>query len=299
MIDLKIGDVRDKFIDENVQRYPDYSELISKLAKMNGVGDENILLVNGVDGAIDLVIRVYGERTAFPTPTYYEFDDVVRRNDKIKVENFDEASLILLCNPNNPFGLMTKDEEIGIVKKAKGMVAIDESYIDFAGDTVVNEINNYKNLIVFRGFAKGFGLAGIRVGYIVANKEIIKNLTSKMVLWPVSQSSMDIAIKAIDMDYRKELVAKIIARREKMEKFFVEKGFKVIPTLINKIILKFENEEKAKEYFDYLKENEISVNLGNGFSTVGLDNSYVTIVCGLDSDIEKLFEVTLNHQIHL
>ena len=297
MIDLKIGDVRDKFIDENVQRYPDYSELISKLAKMNEIGDENILLVSGVDSAIDLVVRIYGEKTAFSIPTYYEFDDVVRRSDKKKVENFDEASLVLLCNPNNPFGLMTKDEEIGIVKKAKGMVAIDESYIDFAGETVINEISNYRNLIVFRGFAKGFGLAGIRVGYIVANKEIIENLKNKMVLWPVAQSSMDIAMKAIDMDYRKELVAKIITRREKMEKFFTEKGFKVITTLINKIILKFENEEKSKKYFDYLKENEISVNLGNGFSTVGLDNSFITIVCGVDSDIKKLFEVTQNYEL--
>jgi len=250
-----------------------------------------------VDSAIDLVVRIYGEKTAFSIPTYYEFDDVVRRSDKKKVENFDEASLVLLCNPNNPFGLMTKDEEIGIVKKAKGMVAIDESYIDFAGETVINEISNYRNLIVFRGFAKGFGLAGIRVGYIVANKEIIENLKNKMVLWPVAQSSMDIAMKAIDMDYRKELVAKIITRREKMEKFFTEKGFKVIPTLINKIILKFENEEKSKKYFDYLKENEISVNLGNGFSTVGLDNSFITIVCGVDSDIEKLFEVTQNYEL--
>ena len=135
------------------------------------------------------------------------------------------------------------------------------------------------------------------MGYIVANKEIIENLKNKMVLWPVAQSSMDIAMKAIDMDYRKELVAKIITRREKMEKFFTEKGFKVIPTLINKIILKFENEEKSKKYFDYLKENEISVNLGNGFSTVGLDNSFITIVCGVDSDIEKLFEVTQNYEL--
>ena len=265
MIDLKLGDVRDKFIDENVQRYPDYSELISKLAKMNGVNDENILLVSGVDSAIDLVVRVYGEKTAYTLPTYYDFDDAVRRNEKVWVENFDEASLILLCNPNNPFGLMTKDEEIGIIKNAKGMVAIDESYIDFAGETLINEINNYKNLMVFRGFAKGFGLAGIRVGYIVANKEIIEKLKNRIVMFPVAQSSMDIALKVIDMDYRKELVAKISARRERMEKFFVEKGFKIIPTLINKVILKFENEEIAKEYFDYLKENEIFVIIGNGF----------------------------------
>ena len=203
IIDLKLGDIKEplpnfikrKFreIFKEINFYPrNYDLLIEKIAKKFRLKNENILLINGIDEGIDLITRTFGENILIFTPTYFEFFEAAKRNNlkitkintfdgkeykpEIKKGRLEKYSLIFLCNPNNPFGLFNIKKINEILQNAKGIVAIDECYIDFAGKSSIKLIKKFSNLLVLRSFSKGYSLAGLRIGFIVGNKKLIEKI---------------------------------------------------------------------------------------------------------------------------
>ncbi len=317
MIDLKYGDIKeplpkkilDKFCRDafrDVTLYPkNYDALISRLAKKHNVKPENIVLTNGVDEGIELIARVFGRDILIFAPTYYEFLDAPRRNNlkyemmdcfdgdgysiKYKESDVKNRSLIFLCNPNNPFGLLSKGEIIGIAKKTEGIVAVDETYIDFNGKTVINEFVNAPNLLVLRSFSKGYSLAGFRIGYIVGKANLIEKIRQRKLICNVSSVSVNAAIIALDENkYFKNLINEIKKGKDEFESFLIQKGFNIIHTHTNDIIIKFKNLADANKFRSFLESKKVIVNQGNGISTCGLDKTFVRFACGTKKQMKEV-----------
>lgn len=316
MINLKLGHIKNqlpknilnKFCKEvfkDVNLYPqNYDILISRLAKKHNVTLDNIVLINGVDEGVELIVRVFGKDTLIFSPSYYEFEDAPKRNKlkyemidcfdgkkynlKYKEEDVKNRSLIFLCNPNNPFGLLSKKETVYLANKTKGIVAVDETYIDFNGETVINEFNKTPNILVLRSFSKGYSLAGLRIGYITGQKDLIDKIKERKLYCNVTSVSVYATMIAMDEEkYFKKLIDMIKEKKDNFEEFLKNKGVGVIHTYTNNMIIKFKDKNKACDFYNYLKNNKILVNQGNGMSTCGLDETFIRFVYGTDEEMKK------------
>ena len=194
------------FLDANenpfgdLNRYPDpyHRELRSALSRLKGLPAENLFTGNGSDEVIDLCYRIFcnpgRDKALIFNPTYgmYEVSAAANDIEVIKVpldENFninisavephfddDRLKLIFICSPNNPTGNSMNSNDIEfIIRNFKGIVIIDEAYIDFSVHPSFNlKIMQYPNLVVMQTFSKALGLAAARIGMAFADQEIIK-----------------------------------------------------------------------------------------------------------------------------
>jgi len=317
MINLRLGDIKEPLPErilnrlrkealKDVNLYPsNYKQLISRLAEKHGVGKKNIVLTSGVDEGIELIARIFGGDILIFTPTYYEFLHTPKRNSmkvtsincfngkeyKIDYKKGDmkNRSLIFLCNPNNPFGILTKKEIVELAKSTKGIVAIDETYIDFGGETAMNEFKTTPNILVMRSFSKGYSLAGLRIGYIVGDEKLIGRIENTKIICNVASVSVNVAMTALDEEkYFTDLVKKIKQRKDDFEDFLMKRGFNVIHTDTNNIIIKFQKVDEAERFYKFLEKNKIIVNQGNGISTCGLDNSFIRFSCGTEHQMKEV-----------
>ena len=319
MINLKLGDMKEPLperiverlkekIFENAHLYPmDYSKLVNKLAKMHGARPENIVLTAGTDDSIELLGRAFNKDILVFTPSYYEFVDAPKRNGfnyeakncfngrgfdlKYSEEEVKDRSLIFLCNPNNPFGLLSKEEIVALAGNAGGIVAVDETYIDFAGETVIGEIEKHKNIVVMRSFSKSYSLAGMRIAYLAGDESVLEKIRKIKQICSVSSASVNAALAVLEeKPYFRELIARIMKGKAELEGFMEKKGFNIIHTDTNNILIKFPDEKGAGEFFNFLKEKGFLVNQGNGLATCGLDESFIRLNYGREEDMQKFRE---------
>ncbi len=214
-----------------LNRYPDpkSSELRSAIAEYVGVSPGNIFVGNGSDEAIDLLIRVFveqGEDVVIIDPTYGMYKvaadsaGVATRSWPLTEDfNLDLASfekiskgakIVFCCSPNNPTGNSLKFEDIKtLCRDFKGLVVVDEAYVEFASKpSIAKKVLEIENLVILRTFSKAWGLAGIRVGYAVADERVIEFLDKIKAPYNLNRVSATLAIKALQ---NKE---KMLAMRE-------------------------------------------------------------------------------------
>lgn len=297
---------------KNANSYkPQPAELIDKLAKKHNIPSEMIYLTAGIDEAIQMFILAYGQNTYVFTPTYVVYSDVKElggelnpvasiENNKflIKTEKISDATLIFLANPNNPSGVTSKEKVIElVVNNSHAKVVIDEAYGDFADLSVIDQVKNYPHMAVFRSFSKGYSMAGNRLGYIVADPEIIKKVKNKSQWANVSYLSVGAGIVALDHeDYFAKIREDIGVRRDEFIKFLKESGYTVLQSKINTVLIRFEDEEKGTKFTKFLIDNNFIISQGNGNSNIGLDNSYVRIAIGTKEQMKILESVILKYR---
>lgn len=224
-------------------RYPDphQKKVKEKLASIKNVNPNQIFLGNGSDEAIDLLIRIFCEPAndsiLITEPTYGMYSVCAGINN-VKVdsitltENFEldaetlldvckpTTKLIFLCSPNNPTGnLLNKESITKILNQFKGIIVIDEAYIDFANDEgFLPVLNQFSNLVILQTFSKAWGLAGLRLGMAFASGEIISLMNKVKYPYNVNVLTQNIALNALDTNEIKEnWVNEIIAERERIK----------------------------------------------------------------------------------
>ncbi|MDO5516437.1 MAG: aminotransferase class I/II-fold pyridoxal phosphate-dependent enzyme [Clostridium sp.] len=204
-------------------RYPsnDMSEIKRLYAEYARTKPENIIAGNGSDEVLELIIgsiiddnkkvltlgpdfvmydfftsKFRGELVKYDIDTGMKFD-VDEFIDLGKKENVD---LIVFSNPNNPTGIaLSKKEIIRILKEFKDKtVIIDEAYYEFNGESVVSCINQYKNLIVTRTLSKAWGLAALRIGFLITDEERVKEILDYKVPYTISSFSSKAAEIALN-----------------------------------------------------------------------------------------------------
>jgi histidinol-phosphate aminotransferase len=265
-------------------RYPDplQWELKKKIAAIKNVPAENMLLGNGSDECIDLLIRAFCEpqkdNLIICPPTYgmYEvygnINNVEVREvpllpgfqlnlDAIEAAIDENTKLIFICSPNNPTGNSMEREDIEIVlNNFEGIVVIDEAYINYSRHrSFVAELKEYPNLVVMQTFSKAWGLAALRLGINFASQEIISILNKIKPPYNINQATQELALKALDnLDDVNTMIRDTVKEREELVKELVQLPVvqKVYPSDANFVLAKM---DQATRIYDYLKEKGIIV----------------------------------------
>ena len=199
--DMVFLDANENPFKNGVNRYPDPQQRILKslLSKIKGVPQQNILLGNGSDEVLDLIYRAFCEPNQdniITLPPTYGMYSVLANINAIEIKSVQldadfqpkvneilntanvNSKLLFLCSPNNPTGNSFEAKSIeGLIKAFKGIVVIDEAYIDFSNaESWANRLNEFSNLIITQTLSKAYGMAGIRLGICYASEEIISVL---------------------------------------------------------------------------------------------------------------------------
>lgn len=250
----------------NINWYPEtFSlELRRELSKHFGLKIDNYLVTNGCDDGLDFTLRTFlnpEDEVIIVSPTYMNFEIYVQiLGNKIKYVAYDnpflisiqkieegiskKTKLIYIANPNNPTGVLINKQEISyLLKKFPHILfLIDETYYEFSNSTVIGLIKNHNNLMIARSFSKAYALAGLRVGYLISQKENIQNILRIYNSRNVNVIAQIAAIHALkDKQYLKNCLNKIKASMNFLVKEFKKIKIKVIPTPTNFILIKSNN----------------------------------------------------------
>ena len=269
-------------------RYPDplSRELREALAAYTGLEPRNTLAGNGSDELIQLILLTFGgngKRVIIPSPTFvmYQIHSTITGAVPIEVpltEAFDldmapllneiahpDTKVVFLCTPNNPSGnLIPLDQIKEVLDRAKCLVVVDEAYFEFGGKTVIPLLQEYKNLVILRTFSKAFALAGLRVGYLLANEEVIRELTKVKQPYNLNTFSQRAALAVLEhRAVFEDLISLIITERDRL---FAEMkniaGIHLFPTGANFIL--FRTIKPASEVHQELVEGGVLIrNLSN------------------------------------
>ncbi|WP_303311528.1 histidinol-phosphate transaminase [Hymenobacter sp. BT730] len=207
---------------ERFNRYPDPLQRAVKagLAPLKGVSPEQIFLGNGSDEAIDLLVRLTctpGQDSILILPPTYGMYEVAANLNDVGIERLplsadfqlsaetvagilaSEAKLVFLCSPNNPTGNLLHSEGIEqILRGFRGLVVVDEAYVDFAeAPSWTTRLHEFPNLVVLQTFSKAWGLAGLRLGMAFASPELIKYLNKIKPPYNVSEATQQHALQAL------------------------------------------------------------------------------------------------------
>jgi len=303
-------DANENPYNNGVNRYPDpqQSNLKNVLAQQKGISKDNILLGNGSDEVLDLILRVFCEPnkdkiiTLPPTYGMYEVLANVNAVDVIKInlsESFqpkvddilnstDQYSKILfLCSPNNPSGNSFNIKNVErLLLNFNGIVVIDEAYIDFSDQkSWLNRLEEFPNLIITQTLSKAYGMAGIRLGICFASKEIISVLNKIKPPYNINELTQQKALERLSIpeDVKNE-IQNILQQRnwlaEKLKNIaFVEI---IYPSDANFVLVKVDN---AIKRYDQLIQKGIVVR--NRTNQPGCENC-LRFTIGTKTENEKL-----------
>ncbi len=219
-------------------RYPSGipDSLREKIAHTLQMEKENIMLSSGSDELISCLLKLLeGETVIISSPTFgmykvfaaleglHLFDVPLDGNFHLQnVEDFAEnARAIFVCSPNNPTGNTQKREKIMRILDTGAPVILDEAYIEFAKESCSDLIWEYDNLVILRTFSKACGLAGVRVGYAVAQKEVctyIKRIQSPFSVNVLSAKAAEIMLDHYDVV--EQNIKFVIKERERIKREF-------------------------------------------------------------------------------
>ena len=273
---------------ENLRRYPDPKANVFReaAAKINGVEPDWIMSCNGGDELLKMAFTAFCDRkraVAYPVPTYSLYPVLANIQNCRAVEvPFDEefnlpaklarvkSALTIVCNPNAPSGTLIPAQELAeLAAEIKGVLLIDEAYVDFAEKTCVELVRQFENVIILRSLSKGYSLAGLRFGYAIARPAIIDGLLKVKDSYNADALSILAATAAInDKDYFKEIIDKVKAERARLTEKLRESGFKMPESSSNFIFVEHQ-ECKAKMIFEKLVERNIYVRY---WDLPGIDN---------------------------
>jgi histidinol-phosphate aminotransferase len=228
--------------------YPDYQALEKEVARYAGAERENIILTNGGDEAIDLTVRLFigpGEGAIICPPAFSMYRiyaqaaggrvlAVPRLNDfSVDVEGIEalvagerkgtRPKMLFLTSPGNPDGLVIPQETIVRLLDLPLAVAVDEAYFEFGGESTVPLLQEYPNLIVLRTFSKWAGMAGLRLGYVVASREVAGAMVRLRPPYNVNAAAVVAALATFgDMDHILSTIAQLAAERDRLVAGLVE-----------------------------------------------------------------------------
>jgi histidinol-phosphate aminotransferase len=299
-------------------RYPDplQWELKRKISTIKNIAAENILLGNGSDECIDLLIRAFcdplKDNIIICPPTYGMYEVYAHINDvtvkevplhpnfQLNLEGLENAidgntKLIFFCSPNNPTGNSMEREDIEMVlNNFDGIVVIDEAYINYSRHrSFAAELKDYPNLVVMQTFSKAWGLAALRLGMNFASTEIIDILNKIKPPYNINQATQELALKALDhLCDVNTMIKDTVEEREELVKNLLQLPLiqKVFPSDANFVLAKMTD---ATAIYNYLKEKGIIV---RNRSNVILCEDCLRITVGTSKENEQLISALKNYK---
>jgi histidinol-phosphate aminotransferase len=234
-----------------VNRYPEVltPTLRQVLADYCGLAVDRVAIGNGSDDLIELVLKICldpGDEVIVPVPSFFVYGaatemlggktvQVPRQEDfdldipAILAAVTDRTKLIFIANPNNPTANGTARENLmSILEQVSCFVVVDECYFEIYGQTVADLVDLYPHLIVLRSLSKSFGLAGIRIGYSLANPLVTDYLYRVAQIFPVDCLAVAAGIAAIqDVAYARQKLQEVVFDRDKLAVAMTGLGLRV------------------------------------------------------------------------
>ncbi len=259
--------VRDSFADIN--RYPDGSGFYLKkaLSEKLGVSDEEIILGNGSNELLDLAAKTFlkdGDEAVMATPSFVVYFMAVQsvggKSVQISLKNYTHdlsamadaitpaTKMIFIANPNNPTGTINKKDEFDrLMEKVTDnvLVVMDEAYYEYVSDRDYADSMKYlrseKSILILRTFSKIYGLAGLRLGYGIARREILTDMNRLRAPFNTSSIAQKAAIAALSDNAHVSRSREVnSAGKEYLYRSLGELGISFVPTEANFVYIPFE-----------------------------------------------------------
>jgi histidinol-phosphate aminotransferase len=294
----------------NIHEYPDPNQLNlrSSLSDYTSRMVEEIVASSGSDELIDILIRLFldpGDKLIDAQPTFgmYEFSARIQGASVISVPRNTDFSLdvdsiielieektkmIFIASPNNPTGNTLKENELLKLLSENIIVVVDETYYEFCGESFSKLIDKHENLVVLRSFSKWAGLAGLRIGYSIANPKLIKRIIQIKQPYNINSAAEFVAIEAIkNKKLLMEKVNILMEQKDLIYNFLNKKtGIKAYPSKANFVFCDC-GDYNATDVFERLAKEGIFV---RKFSNEFTKNT-LRISAGTPNQTGKLLQV--------
>lgn len=249
--------------NKKVQLYPEYVGLPAKIAVYAGVKPGQVMVTNGTDQAIDVIFRTFidaGDTVVVPEPTFamygqyaqtigarivsplYEKGTLAFPLQEVCKLLAKKPKLLVVTNPNSPTGGLLPAEEVAKLAELAPdtVVYVDEAYFEFAQVTAAGLIRDYPNIIVSRTFSKAFGLAGLRIGYVLADERYIAEMLKVRGPYDVNEVACCAAIAVLDnQDEMRRYVGEVMGEAKPfVEWFFRQNNIPYCPSAGNFILFR-------------------------------------------------------------
>ncbi len=265
--------LKDFIENDSLTTYPEYQDLVPAIANYANVTPEQVLPTNGSDRGIDIIFRTFsseGDQVIIPQPSFAIFTQSagIIGNQIVKPYYSQDLSyplaevlaaitpatkIITICNPNNPPGTLTPVEDIEKIAQSapNSIVYIDEAYSEFSGVTAVPLLNKYPNIIISRTFSKAFGIAAMRIGYLLASPELVIEMNKVRGPYEVNMPAAIAARAALaDIESMTSYVDEVMnAAKPLTEEFFQVNSIKYFPSSSNYILFVPEKPAELNQYF--------------------------------------------------
>lgn len=262
----------------DLRLYPDpmASALREKAAEVYGFEPRAIVAGNGSDDLLAMIVRACvgpGDKVVYPHPTYSLYDTLVAMGGAKAVHvpyppdfslppGIAEAGgrVTFLCNPNSPSGTLVPAAAVAhLAAEVRGLLVVDEAYVDFAAESALDLVRRHDNIVVLRSFSKSFSLAGLRIGLAFGPPPFMDELLKVKDSYNLSRVSIAAAVAALeDVPWMRQNVARVRATRARLSARLNQLGFDVPQSEANFVLARRPG-ENLEPLYDGLKRQGILV----------------------------------------
>jgi histidinol-phosphate aminotransferase len=285
---------------------PDGDAVRDEVAKLFGVERDNVIVGNGSDELLNLVVRAFvepGRTVTYPSPTYSLYEVLVEIQDAVNrpaafPEDWslprglfgNDSPLTFLANPNAPSGtLVAPDEVARLAQSLKGVIVIDEAYVDFADADCMGLASGLENVIVLRTLSKSYSLAGLRLGFGVASKTLVAGLMKVKDSYNLDRLAIAGGAAALaDQAHMRANVGKVKATRARLVAELGRLGFTTLASQANFVFTRPPAKLAAKDCYEQLWKRLILVRWWD----LPRVRDFVRISVGTDDEIDRLIAAT-------
>lgn len=256
-------EIKERLTNIELNRYPGQAmkAFYASLSAHLGYPEEMLLAGNGLEEIILLLLVSLGRRgrVILPTPTFFVYKQVavalglsilelplIEDSWQLDIPHIlkevgQEEGLIIICRPNNPTGnVFPREDVLRLLEETQLTVVVDEAYFGFTEETMIEDVAKYQRLIVLRTFSKTFGLAGIRLGYMVANPKLVEVV--HQVRPAFNLNALTLTMGCVALKQERQLLAHVPAIVEERERLATLlgrlPGVKVYPSETNFLLVK-------------------------------------------------------------
>lgn len=280
-----IADIFNKFKLYSLSASPDTHLLYQKIVNNLGIQREKIYITNGITEGIRILFEMLtnpGENVVVLDPTYPMYS-IYAKTYQVEYRKFgfkedlspdwnslyngidDKTTMIMIPNPNLPVECMFSVEEVSRIadkcREHRTVLVIDEAYYYFGAPTVLDLIDDYDNIVVMRTFSKAYGLAGIRLGFMVSSAENIQYLSKTRSLVESNTLSMGVAEYLLDhLELRDKHIGEVKEGSQYIKGELTKLGLRWFGgNVTNGILIFLDNENETKDLVSHLKEKKIYI----------------------------------------
>jgi histidinol-phosphate aminotransferase len=270
---------------ELLRRYPDpfAREFCSAVGEALRVPADWVMVGNGSDDVLNVLVRACAEGSdrpiVYPMPTYVLYRTLAEIQPAKTAEipygdSFElpiealvsaQAAITFIASPNSPSGHVVPIDQLRqLAAQVKGVLAIDEAYVDFAAGSALPLVQEFENVIVLRTLSKGYSLAGLRMGFGVANPKLLSGLFKVKDSYNIDAIAIQVGTAAMrDQAYKNECAAKVVRDRAQLMQDLKQLGFTMRPSHGNFLLATVPDGSDAATLYMALKQRGILVRYFN------------------------------------